>query len=95
LLQHPLLQNSHDIRAQWCASQFPSLAQAPNVSAGSEPHIFALQRSYLTIAETSLDGKQQKCPIPPSDPSGCIGCGEQGGGLFLGKELHRPSFVAF
>jgi hypothetical protein len=65
------------------------------VSAGSEFHILSLQRSYLTIAETGLDGKQQEGSIPPSDPSGCIGCGEQGGGLFLGKELHRPSFVAF
>jgi hypothetical protein len=95
LLQHPLLQNGSDIRAHWCASQFPALAQTPNVSAGSEFHILALQRSYLTIAETGLDGKQQEGPIPPSDPSGCIGCGEQGGGLFLGKELYWSSFVAF
>jgi hypothetical protein len=94
LQRRPLLQNDGYVREQWCAAQFSALTHALDVSTSSGVYVFPLQRRDLAIAKAGLRGKQQEGSVPPSDPSGCVGCGDQSGGFFLSKELDWSLFIA-
>jgi hypothetical protein len=64
------------------------------MSPGTKLHIFAPQSCNLAVAETSLNGDQQKRSVPPSNPSCWIRSCQQCSRLFFGKKPYRAALIA-
>jgi hypothetical protein len=62
---------------------------------GAEVHVLATKRRDLAVAQTSLNGDEQKGLIPSSDPCARIGGSHKGRGLFFSQKLHWSSLKTF
>jgi hypothetical protein len=62
--------------------------------ADSETHIAALKGAELGVAQACLDGHEQQGAVATPDPRARVGRSEDRGGLRLGEELDRGTFVA-
>jgi hypothetical protein len=60
----------------------------------SELDVLAAKGCDLAIPEARLNGDEQQCLVPPSDPCARIRSCDKGGSLFLCQKLHRTALVA-
>jgi hypothetical protein len=82
-------------RAEWCAAPFSALAQAAHVGARPQDDILAVEPNQLGNPQPCLDANQKKCPIPPSQPIGKVGSGEECINFFPVEKLDGPPLMAF
>ena len=61
---------------QWRTTLTPSLADHPQVGAGSEDEIFTLESGHLREAKARLRGRQNECVIAPAGPRTSIRRGQ-------------------
>jgi hypothetical protein len=65
------------------------------MSAGAELHILAFDPDDLAIAQSRLEGYEEKGSVTLTDPCPGIGSCPEGSTLLLCEELNRSALVAF
>src|SRR4030067_1019472 len=80
-LPEPRLHDLGRLLTEGRAALLPPLSFAAYVGAWSQDDVVAAEADQFRHSQSPLDRHQQESLVPSPDPSGCVGGGDQGGGL--------------